>query len=96
MRETDWGPDRLPFHAAAGGCFETPGFDEAVARLLFLAERRWPAGWLYGPSGCGKTTLMRVVRRELRRAGAEGVLVSLCGVDVPYFRAFRQYCSPLI
>jgi type II secretory pathway predicted ATPase ExeA len=81
MREDDWGPARLPFHAATGGPFLTPTFEEAAARLLFLAERHWAAGWLVGPSGCGKTALLKHVRRELRRNGTEAVLLSLCGVD---------------
>lgn len=81
MREDDFGPCRLPFHAAAGGPFLMPAFEEAAARLLFLAERQWPAGWLVGPSGCGKTALLKHVRRELRRNGAEAVLLSLCGAD---------------
>jgi hypothetical protein len=81
MREDDWGADRLPFHAGAGGPFETAGFEEAASRLLFLAERRWPAGWLFGPGGCGKTALLKSVRRSLRRGGREAVLLSLCGVD---------------
>ncbi|HEX6984502.1 MAG TPA: ATP-binding protein, partial [Planctomycetaceae bacterium] len=80
MHEDDWGPDRLPFHAA-GEPFQTASFEEAAARLLFLSERRWPAGWLFGPSGCGKTTLLRHVRGELRRGGREAVLLSLCGLD---------------
>lgn len=85
MRQDDWGPSRLPFHAAAGGVFVNPAFDEAAARLLFLAERRWPAGWLVAPAGCGKTTLLKHVRRELRREGSEAVLLSLCGVGQEEF-----------
>jgi type II secretory pathway predicted ATPase ExeA len=81
MREDEWGTGRLPFHATAGGPYETAGFGEAAARLLFLAERRWPAGWLVGPAGCGKTALLKQVRRDLRRTGTEAVLLSLCGVD---------------
>ena len=80
MRQDDWGVDRLPFHAA-GEPFQTTGFEEAAARLLFLSERRWPSGWLLGPAGCGKTALLRHVRRELRRSGCEAVFVSLCGMD---------------
>jgi MSHA biogenesis protein MshM len=80
MRQDDWGADRLPFHAA-GEPFLTTAFEEAAARLLFLAERRWPAGWLLGPCGCGKTALLKHVRRELRRSGGEVVFISLCGMD---------------
>ena len=80
MRQDDCGADRLPFHATAEP-LQTTSFEEAAARLLFLAERRWPAGWLVAPSGCGKTALLRHVRRELRRAGSEAVLISLCGMD---------------
>lgn len=80
MSEDDWGPDRLPFHSA-GKPFLTTSFEEAAARLLFLSERQWPAGWLVGPGGCGKTSLLRYVRCELRRTGVEALLISLCGVD---------------
>ncbi|MGC1274829.1 MAG: AAA family ATPase [Planctomycetaceae bacterium] len=80
MSEDDWGPPGLPFHSA-GKPFLTTSFEEAAARLLFLSERRWPAGWLVGPGGCGKTSLLRHVRCELRRLGVEALLISLCGVD---------------
>ncbi len=80
MRENEWGQNRLPFHGADTP-FETRSFEEAVARLMFLSERGWPAGWLFGPSGCGKTAVLRTVRNELRRAGAEAVIGSLCGID---------------
>lgn len=81
MRDDDWGPDRLPFHASAGGPFLTTSFEEAAARVLFLSERRWPAGWVVAPAGCGKTALLKHVRKEMRRSGSEAVWVSLCGVD---------------
>jgi type II secretory pathway predicted ATPase ExeA len=80
MRANERGPSRLPFHGAEAP-FETRSFEEAVARLMFLAERGWPAGWLFGPSGCGKTSVLRAVRQELRRSGSEALFISLCGVD---------------
>ncbi len=80
MRDNEWGQNRLPFHGAEAP-FESRSFEEAVARLMFLAERGWSGGWLFGPSGCGKTSVLRAVKSELRRAGAEAILVSLCGVD---------------
>lgn len=80
MRETERGQDRLPFHGADTP-FESRSFEEAIARLMFLAERGWSGGWLFGPSGCGKTSVLRAVRAELRRAGSEAILVSLCGID---------------
>ncbi len=80
MREDERTEPELPFHAAADP-FPTASFEEAAARLLFLSERRWPAGWLAGPAGCGKSALLRHVRWELRRAGTEAILLSLCGVD---------------
>jgi len=80
MRDNEWGQNRLPFHGADAP-FESRSFEEAVARLMFLAERGWSGGWLFGPSGCGKTSVLRAVKSELRRAGAEAILVSLCGID---------------
>jgi type II secretory pathway predicted ATPase ExeA len=80
MRGTEQGRDRLPFHGADAP-FESRSFEEAVARLMFLAERGWSGGWLFGPSGCGKTSVLRTVRSELRQTGSEAIFVSLCGVD---------------
>src|SRR5690606_4717530 len=84
MREDDRELDRLPFHRA-NDPFLTRSFEEAAARVLFLAEQRWPAGWVVAPAGCGRSSLLRHVRRELRRAGIEAVLISLCDLDSEEF-----------
>lgn len=81
---TDAAGAHLPFHDA-GALFAAAAHEEAIARLLFLAEQRWPAGWLVGPSGCGKTTILRTAARELRSAGGEAVHLCLYGLDAGEF-----------
>jgi hypothetical protein len=45
---------------------------------------------VYDPNDPGAPGVIRFDRRDERFRPA-----ALCGVTVPYFRAFRQYCSPL-
>ena len=71
----------LPFHAGLGGPLLTAGLEEAVARLLFVAERGWALGWLRGPSGCGKSLALQLVRKELVRSGRPAISLPLDGVD---------------
>lgn len=80
MGEDVWGPKELPFHGDALP-FATQSYEEALARLLFMSERHWPAGLLLGPAGCGKSVLLRSLRNELRRLGSEATLISLSGLD---------------
>lgn len=49
--------------------FESPGYQEATARLDYALERRDPVALLSGPRGSGKTTLLEHWSRKLRRAG---------------------------
>lgn len=81
---TDAVPTLLPFHEG-GALFGAAGHEEAIARLLFLSEQRWPAGWLVGPSGCGKTIVLREAARQLRSAGAEAIHLCLYGLDAGEF-----------
>jgi hypothetical protein len=46
---------------------------------------------VYDPNDPAVPGVIRFDRRERRYRPA-----SLCGVDVPYLRAFRMYCSPLL
>ena len=80
----NWTRDRLPFHAAAAP-YPTAAFEEAVARLLFVAERQWPAAWLHSSSGCGKTAALQSVWQELRWQGRALVRLSLRGCTTADF-----------
>jgi general secretion pathway protein A len=60
----------------------TPGHDEALARLLFLAETTSAGGILLGESGLGKTLLLEVFARTLRRKGVATAFVSAVQPDV--------------
>ena len=75
---------RMPFHDR-GGLFPATAHEEAIARILFLIEQQWPAGWLMGPAGCGKTTVLEAIRQRLRGGRGEAVYLSLCGVDADEF-----------
>ena len=46
-------------------------FEEALSRLLYLAENGRPCGIVRGPEGTGKTPLLQCALRELRRGGQE-------------------------
>lgn len=75
---------RLPFHAGTEA-FAAISHEEATARILFLTEQGWPAGWLVGPAGCGKTTILKDVRARLRAGRGEAIYLSLCGVSSSEF-----------
>jgi type II secretory pathway predicted ATPase ExeA len=56
-----------PFEGSrtAMALLEVPSFVEALARVLYVAERRRPAGLIVGPAGSGKSALLQRVTGEL-------------------------------
>lgn len=58
---------------------ESPGHEEALARLLYIAEERRQCGVLLGSSGTGKSLLLQRLYRELGRGQRELALVDLQG-----------------
>lgn len=61
--------------------WETPGRDEALARLEFLVERQHRLGLLLGPAGSGKSALARQFISVARRAACDTAFVHLLGLD---------------
>lgn len=59
--------------------YQSPGHEEAVARLLYLIEQHRRCGVLLGPSGTGKSLVLQVLLAEARRIPCEVVLVDLLG-----------------
>ncbi|HTI50138.1 MAG TPA: AAA family ATPase [Planctomycetaceae bacterium] len=59
--------------------YQSPGHEEALARLMYLIEERRRCGVLLGPAGTGKSLLLQVLLAETRRLPREVVLVDLLG-----------------
>lgn len=56
---------------ALGALRGVPAFEEALSRLLYLAEHGRPCGIVRGPAGSGKSPLLECVIGELRCGGQE-------------------------
>jgi type II secretory pathway predicted ATPase ExeA len=76
-----WGLSEIPFKNTIDlrWYYESPGHEEALARLLFLIEQHRRCGVLWGPSGTGKSLLLELLRREAARNGGEIALVDVLG-----------------
>lgn len=76
-----WGLTESPFKSSLNVHWfqETPGHEEALARLLFLVEERRRCGVLIGPAGAGKSLLAQVVHRQVRRTQREVASIDLLG-----------------
>jgi general secretion pathway protein A len=83
MYEAHWGLRNSPFRIAIDDrwFYDSPGHEEALARLYFLIEERRPCGVLQGAAGTGKTLLFRMVERELARTQRHRVSIDLTGLD---------------
>lgn len=55
-----------PVGRPTAGYIAVPGHEEALARLLYLAERGRSCGLMVGPHGAGKSLLFSEAARELR------------------------------
>ena len=60
---------------------ETPGHEEALARLHFLIHHRRRLGLLLGSGGSGKSLLLRTLAAQLRRQAIQVVHVHLLDLD---------------
>lgn len=76
-----WGLAETPFRNTvdARWFIASAEHDEALARLMFLIEEGRRCGVLSGPSGTGKSLILRLLRGEAGRIGAEVALVDLIG-----------------
>src|SRR5260221_4392171 len=76
-----WGLSEIPFKNTLDvrWFYESPGHEEAIARLLFLIEQHRRCGVLWGPSGTGKSLILELLRREAARNGGEVALVDVLG-----------------
>jgi len=83
------GPDRNWF---AGGDHE-----EALSRMLYLAERGVGSGVICGVSGSGKTQLLRELRRELRSSSRTIVELNVAGWDrTTFVVAVANACGAML
>ena len=77
--EAYWGFKEAPFENSPNPKFLylSPGYDEALTRLVYAVKHRKGAAMLTGEYGCGKTTLARAVLQRLEPQRYEvGVLVN--------------------
>lgn len=81
MYKEYWGLADNPFTSVLDGKWyiETPGHDEALARLLYVVEQARSCGVLVGSGGSGKSLLLRVLMKEVRRLTCEVALIDLLG-----------------
>jgi type II secretory pathway predicted ATPase ExeA len=63
----------------------SPGHEEALARLHFLADERRRMGLLLAGAGCGKSLLLETFAREMKRGGRAVVRTSLLGLSLHDF-----------
>lgn len=81
MYQTHWGLSHSPFRS----CLDTrlyyasPTHDEALARMHFLVDSRRRLGVLQGGTGTGKSMMLEVFAEQLRRSGADVVVIDLLG-----------------
>lgn len=61
--------------------FPSDSHEEALARMLFLAEEQERCGLLVGPAGSGKSTLLIRLHQQLRRSGRKSCRIDLAGLD---------------
>lgn len=76
-----WGLAEIPFKNTIEPrwLYESPGHEEALARLMFLIEQHRRCGVLSGPAGTGKSLILEILRRETLRTGGEAALVDVLG-----------------
>lgn len=81
MYANHFGLTESPFHntADARWYYESPGHEEALARLLFLVEEGRRCGLLTGRSGTGKSLLLQIVDVQSRRSQREIACIDLAG-----------------
>ncbi len=72
-----WGFRRSPFAGDVNPdrFYESPGHEEALARLAYVVDQCRLGGLMVGPPGVGKSIALEVFARRLRRPDRELVLV---------------------
>lgn len=73
----------MPFveESTSDAYFPSDSHEEALARMLFLAEEQERCGLLIGAAGSGKTTLVNRLYQQLRRSGRKCSRIDLAGLD---------------
>ena len=86
--------DINPFEegTALGAVRSLTSFEEALSRLIYLAEHGRPCGIVRGPSGSGKSLLLETVTPELRRGGQECAVIDLRRTSAEEF-AWQVACE---
>lgn len=79
-----WGLAESPFQNTLDSrwFYESPGHEEALARLLYIVEERRQCGVLLGGAGTGKSLILERLQRDLHRTQREVALVNLQGRSV--------------
>jgi type II secretory pathway predicted ATPase ExeA len=87
MYREHWRLTEAPFRACLDTryYYATPGCEEALARLQFLADEHRRVGLCLGPAGGGKSMLSVVFARRLRRQGRQVINLGLIGADLHEF-----------
>lgn len=77
-----WGIATSPFRCRpeANGFYESPMYEEALARLEFLVEEQRRLGLLLGPAGSGKSLVLSVFASRMGIMGRAAPHLSLAGV----------------
>ena len=57
--------------------FESPAYEEALSRLLFIVEQQRHCGILFGPIGSGKSLLLEHLGRIVHRASRDVAIVDV-------------------
>src|SRR5690606_32768440 len=74
-----WGLEASPY-TRGGAPYAAPPFDEALARIDYLAGEGRTLGVLVGERGLGKSTAIAAATRQLRRRGYEVATVDAFGL----------------
>ena len=74
-----WGFSRSPFSGTIDPerFYESPGHEEALARLSYVADEGRQGAVVLGPAGVGKTLLLETLARRIRRPHRE-VVIARC------------------
>ena len=82
MYRSHWGLAQTPFGSRPNPTFfyQSPGVEEALARLQFLVDENRRVGLVLAEPGGGKSVLLYVLADELRRPGRQVAIVNLLGL----------------
>lgn len=85
MYQSHWGLRETPFRTSLDPrfFFESPTYEEALARLHFLVDEHRRVGLLLGDPGSGKSLVLEVFADEIRREGRAVARLNLVGLSAP-------------